>query len=63
MAPKAAPKKSASHNTGKKDAKGRSIWKGPRGGLYVMSAGKKVKPATGRKPAKKAAKKPASKKM
>jgi hypothetical protein len=57
MAPKSAPKKTASHNTGKKDAKGRSIWKGPRGGLYVMSAGKKVKPATGRKPAKKTTKK------
>jgi PBCV-specific basic adaptor domain len=56
MPPKTAPKKT-SHNTGKKDAKGRSIWKGPRGGKYVMSAGKKVKPATGRKPAKKTARK------
>lgn len=57
-----APTKQTSKNTGKKDAKGRSIWKGPRGGLYVMSAGKKVAPAHGRKPARKTARKPASKK-
>lgn len=45
-----APTKTSSpKNTGKKDAKGRSIWKGPRGGLYVMSAGKKVAPSTARK--------------
>ncbi len=56
-----APTKTASKNTGKKDAKGRSIWKGPRGGMYVMSAGKKIAPATGRKPARKTARKPAKK--
>ena len=36
-------------NTGKKDAKGRSIYEGARGGLYVLtSAGKKTRPAKGR---------------
>lgn len=57
-----APTKPSSKNTGKKDAKGRSIWKGPRGGLYVMSAGKKVKPATGHKTARKTTRKHAAKK-
>ncbi len=51
MPPKTAAKKST--NTGKKDTKGRTIHKGPRGGKYVMSGGKKLKPATGKKPAKK----------
>ena len=32
-------------NTGKKDAKGRTIFKGPRGGLFVRVNGKKQKPA------------------
>ena len=35
-------------NTGKKDAKGRTIFKGPRGGLFVRVNGKKQKPALGR---------------
>lgn len=36
-------------NTGKKDAKGRTIFKGPRGGLFVRVNGKKQKPALGRR--------------
>ncbi|AGE50114.1 PBCV-specific basic adaptor domain-containing protein [Acanthocystis turfacea Chlorella virus Canal-1] len=36
-------------NTGKKDAKGRAIFKGPRGGEFVKSSsGRRVKPAVGR---------------
>lgn len=35
-------------NTGRKDAKGRTIFKGPRGGLFVRVNGKKQKPALGR---------------
>jgi uncharacterized coiled-coil DUF342 family protein len=36
-------------NTGKKDAKGRIIFKGPRGGEFVKSSsGRRVKPAVGR---------------
>ena len=36
-------------NTGKKDAKGRIIFKGPRGGEFVKSSsGRRVKPAIGR---------------
>ena len=36
-------------NTGSKDAKGRTIYSGPKGGKYVMtSGGKKAKPAKGR---------------
>ncbi|ABT16332.1 hypothetical protein ATCV1_Z198L [Acanthocystis turfacea chlorella virus 1] len=36
-------------NTGKKDAKGRAIYKGPRGGEFVKSSsGRRVKPAVGR---------------
>ncbi|AGE53468.1 PBCV-specific basic adaptor domain-containing protein [Acanthocystis turfacea Chlorella virus GM0701.1] len=36
-------------NTGKKDAKGRIIYKGPRGGEFVKStSGRRVKPAVGR---------------
>jgi hypothetical protein len=39
-------------NTGQKDAKGRTVYKGPRGGLYVLSAlGNKIKPAGKAKPA------------
>jgi hypothetical protein len=38
----------ANVNTGKKDTKGRTIFKGPRGGLFVRVNGKKQKPATGR---------------
>ncbi len=35
-------------NTGTKDAKGRTIWKGPRDGLFVLSStGKKTVPAKG----------------
>jgi hypothetical protein len=41
--------KAKATNTGKKDAKGRVIFKGPRGGEFVMtSAGKKGKPSVGR---------------
>jgi len=36
-------------NTGRKDAKGRAIFKGPRGGEFVMtSSGRKSKPSVGR---------------
>ncbi len=49
-------RKSASGNapkqidTGARDAKGRIIWRGPRGGLFVRGANnKKLKPATGRR--------------
>lgn len=36
-------------NTLKKDAKGRTIFEGPRGGQYVVTAtGKKAKPSVGR---------------
>jgi hypothetical protein len=36
-------------NTGRKDAKGRTIYKGPRGGEFVKtSSGRKSKPAIGR---------------
>lgn len=36
-------------NTGKKDAKGRTIYKGPRGGEFVKtSSGSRVRPAIGR---------------
>lgn len=36
-------------NTGRKDAKGRIIFKGPRGGEFVKtSSGRKSKPAVGR---------------
>jgi hypothetical protein len=36
-------------NTGKKDAKNRVIFKGPRGGEFVLtSSGRKAKPAVGR---------------
>jgi uncharacterized coiled-coil DUF342 family protein len=36
-------------NTGRKDAKGRAIFKGPRGGEFVVtSSGKKSKPSVGR---------------
>ncbi|ABT15164.1 PBCV-specific basic adaptor domain-containing protein [Paramecium bursaria Chlorella virus NY2B] len=39
----------ATTNTGKKDAKGRIIFRGPRGGEFVRTAtGRKSKPAVGR---------------
>jgi len=45
MAPKMMPKVMP---TGKKDAKGRMIFRGPKGGLFVRGAGgKKIQPATG----------------
>lgn len=35
-------------NTGSKDAKGRTVWRGPRGGLFVRTAGgRKAPPAAG----------------
>jgi hypothetical protein len=37
----------AATNTGRKDTKGRSIWKGPRGGEFVMIKGEKRPPAKG----------------
>lgn len=50
MAPKTMPKNKP---TGRKDAKGRLIFKGPQGGEFVRGAGgKKLQPATG--PAKRA---------
>lgn len=46
-------------NTGRKDAKGRSIYKGPRGGEFVRgSAGKKLQPAMGGSKERPAAKSP-----
>ena len=36
----------AKTNTGRKDAQGRTIWKGPRGGLFVVKNGKKTKVAS-----------------
>lgn len=45
MSPKVMPKVMA---TGKKDAKGRMIFRGPKGGLFVRGArGVKLSPATG----------------
>jgi hypothetical protein len=45
MAPKTMPK---NRPTGRKDAKGRMIFKGPQGGEFVRGAGgKKLAPATG----------------
>lgn len=45
MAPKVMPKVMP---TGKKDAKGRMIFRGPKGGLFVRGAkGVKLAPATG----------------
>jgi len=45
MAPKNMPKNKP---TGRKDAKGRIIFKGPQGGEFVRGAGgKKLAPATG----------------
>jgi len=45
MAPKMMPKVMP---TGKKDAKGRMIFRGPKGGLFVRGAkGVKLAPATG----------------
>ena len=45
MAPKTMPKNKP---TGRKDAKGRMIFKGPQGGEFVRGAGgKKLAPATG----------------
>jgi hypothetical protein len=45
MAPKMMPKNKP---TGRKDAKGRIIFKGPQGGEFVRGAGgKKLQPATG----------------
>lgn len=39
----------AAVNTGRKDAKGRIVWQGPRGGLFVRGKhGKKLQPAMGR---------------
>jgi hypothetical protein len=39
--------------TGKKDALGRMVFRGPRGGIFVRGpSGKKVKPATGNSRAK-----------
>jgi len=39
---------SANKNTGKKDAKGRIIWMGPKGGVFVRgSNGKKLAVSTG----------------
>jgi hypothetical protein len=47
----------APQNTGRKNAQGRTIWQGPRGGLYVLTqSGRHGKPAVGRKPATKATK-------
>lgn len=34
-------------NTGRKDANGRIIWAGPRGGLFVLVGGKRKKPSQG----------------
>jgi hypothetical protein len=42
----AAPAARGNVNTGKKDAKGRTILEGPRGGLFVRVKGKKQKTAT-----------------
>ena len=42
---KAANKKAAGPtkaNTGRKDSQGRTIWEGPRGGLFVMNGDKKI---------------------
>ena len=44
-APAAPAAPAATVNTGKKDAKGRTIFEGPRGGLHVRVKGKKQKPA------------------
>ena len=42
------PTKSKYTYTGKKDALGRMIFRGPKGGIFVRGpSGKKVKPATG----------------
>lgn len=50
MAPKMMPKVMP---TGKKDAKGRMIFRGPKGGEFVRGAGgKKLAPATGTKRAR-----------
>lgn len=50
MAPKNMPKNKP---TGRKDAKGRIIFKGPQGGEFVRGAGgKKLAPATGTKRAR-----------
>ena len=39
----------SAQNTGRKDAKGRTIWRGPRGGQYVLGGtGARLKPAMGR---------------
>lgn len=39
-------------DTGMRDAKGRIVWRGPRGGKFVRGKnGKKLKPATGRRSA------------
>jgi hypothetical protein len=41
--------KAVAANTGRKDAKNRVVYKGPRGGEFVLtSSGRKAKPAVGR---------------
>lgn len=46
-------------NTGRKDALGRTVYRGPKGGLYILTAsGKRGSPAVGGKPA--TARKPAA---
>jgi hypothetical protein len=39
--------KTSKTNTRKKDAKGRTVWEGPRGGEFVMVNGRRAVPATG----------------